>query len=55
MAYFKQHWPEHLHDDVLHSAEEVVSQPSDVTDDEDGWDAFITDDDDNEVSDFEMC
>jgi hypothetical protein len=26
MAYFKKHWPEHLHDDVLSCAENVVSQ-----------------------------
>jgi len=35
------------------SGEKIASE---VTDDEDGWDAFITDDDDDDdkVSDFEM-
>jgi hypothetical protein len=27
MGYFKQHWPENLHDDMVSTAEEVVSQP----------------------------
>lgn len=27
MVYSKRHWPEHLHEDVLSTAEEVVSQP----------------------------
>jgi hypothetical protein len=28
MAYFKQHWPEDLHDEVLTTAEKVVYQPN---------------------------
>jgi hypothetical protein len=28
MTYFKQHWPENLQDDVVSTAEEVVSPKS---------------------------